>query len=152
VGLVGERLGQALIAAVDRGRDGGMLAQQVFDAVGLGRGLVVHGARAYRPCPQGPAVAVADGGGLDGVLLVLAGDERPPPRAVGTRPADLGLGAVDAQFDPLGSSVGDHVRQGVQPHAGASGTAKPRRASSGRIWCTARVMVARSTAYSTATA
>jgi hypothetical protein len=54
--LVGERLGQALVTDVDRGRDGGMLAQQIFDALGLDRGLVVHAARAYRPSPQGPAV------------------------------------------------------------------------------------------------
>jgi hypothetical protein len=30
--LVGERLGQGLVTTVDRDRDGGMLAQQIFDA------------------------------------------------------------------------------------------------------------------------
>jgi hypothetical protein len=144
VDLVGERLGQALVAAVDRGLHGGMLAQQVFDALGLGGGLVVHAARAYRPSPQGAALAVGDGGGLDGVLLLLAGDERPPPRAVGAWPAHRGLGPVNAQLDAVGGGVGEHVGQGVQPHAGGIGDGEAAGASSGRTWWTARVMVARS--------
>jgi hypothetical protein len=63
-------------------------------------------------------VPVADGGGLDGVLPALAGDKRPPPRPVGPRPPDLGLGAVQAQPNPVAVGVGEHIRQGVQPHAG----------------------------------
>ena len=51
------------------------------------------------------------------LLRAVAGDERPPPWAVGPWPADLGLGAVDAQFDAVGGGVGEHVRQGAQPHA-----------------------------------
>jgi len=64
---------------------------------------------------------VADGGGLDGVLLALPGDKRPPPHPVGPWPPHLGLGPVQAQLDALGGSVGEHVGQGVQPHAGGVG-------------------------------
>ena len=76
----------------------------------------------------------------------------PPAGPVGPGPADLGLGAVDAQLDPVGGGVGDHVGQGAQPHPGQPGTAKPRAASSDRTSPTARVMVARSTPSSTARA
>jgi hypothetical protein len=43
------------------------------------------------------------------------------PRPVGPWPSDLGLGAVDAQLDPVGGGVGEDIRQGVQPHAGGIG-------------------------------
>jgi hypothetical protein len=99
VDLMGERLGQALVAAVHRGLHGWMLAQEVLDPLGLDGGLVVHAARAHRPGPQGPALAVGDGGGLDAVLLAFAGHKRPPAGPVGPWPSDLGLGAVDAQLD-----------------------------------------------------
>src|SRR6266540_5317351 len=56
----------------------------------------------HRPRPQGAALTVGDGGGLDRVLLALAGHKRPPAGPVGPGPADLGLGAVDAQLDPVG--------------------------------------------------
>jgi hypothetical protein len=152
VDLVAERLGQALIAGVNRGRDGGVLAQQVLDALGFDGGLVVHAARAHRPGPKGPAVPVGDGGGLDGVLLLLAGDERPPPRPVGPWPADLGLGPVQAQLDPFGRCIGEHIRKLRRRRPGWPGTANPRAASNGRISWIARVMVARSTPDSTARA
>ncbi len=89
--------------------------------VHLDRGLVVHPAWSYRAGPKGPAWAVADGGGLDRVLLALPGDECPPPDPVGPWPPDLGLGAVDAELDPAAGGVGEHVGQGVQPHAGRVG-------------------------------
>jgi hypothetical protein len=104
-----------------------MLGQQVGDALGLDRGLVVHAARAHRPGPQGAALAVADHGGLEGVLLALAGDERAPAGSVGAGPADLGLGAVVAQLHAVGRRVGDHIRQGPQPPRGLAGDGKPAR-------------------------
>jgi hypothetical protein len=60
-----------------------MLGQQLGDALGVDRGLVVRAARAHRPGPQGAALAVADHGGLEGVLLALAGDERVAGRVGG---------------------------------------------------------------------
>jgi hypothetical protein len=62
-----------------------MLGQQLGDALGVDRGLVVRAARAHRPGPQGAALAVADHGGLEGVLLALAGDERVAGRVGGRR-------------------------------------------------------------------
>ena len=41
----------------------------------------------------------------------------PAAHLVGLWPPDLGLGGVDAQVDPVGGGVGEHVRQGVQSHA-----------------------------------
>src|SRR6266516_2153188 len=55
VDLVGERLGQPLVAAVHCGGDGGMVAQQVLDPLGLDGGLVVHALWADGPGPQGAA-------------------------------------------------------------------------------------------------
>jgi hypothetical protein len=100
-----------------------------------------------RPGRTAPAhrvrpLAVADHGGLEGVLLALAGDQRAPAGSVGAGPADLALGAVDAQLHAVGRRVGDHIRQRRQPQRGWPGTAKPRAASSGRIWPMVRVMVA----------
>src|SRR6266511_1164332 len=43
--LVGEGLGQAPIAGVHPGGDGRVLPQQVLDALGFDRGLIVHPAR-----------------------------------------------------------------------------------------------------------
>jgi len=59
--------------------------------------------------------------GLRVLLLALAGDERAPARSVGAGPADLGLGAVDAQLHAVGRRVGDHIRQGPQPQRGLAG-------------------------------
>jgi hypothetical protein len=64
---------------------------------------------------------------LMGVLFLLARHKRPPPGPVGPWPADLGLGAVDPQLDPIGGGVGEHVRQGVQPHT--------RRVGDGEATC-----------------
>src|SRR6266545_2141252 len=95
---------------------------------------------------------VGDGGGLDRVLLALAGYKRPPAGPVGPGPADLGLGAVDAQLDPVGGGVANTSAKVRSRTPGRPGTAKPRAASSGRTSPTARVTVARSTPYSTAKA
>src|SRR6266568_2789990 len=57
----------------------------------VGCPLVVHPAWPHRPAPQGASLAVADGGGLDRVLLALAGDEGGPSGASGLRPTDLGV-------------------------------------------------------------
>src|ERR1039457_2610288 len=69
---------QAPVAGVHLASDIGEPFEQVVDAAGLQRGLVVAAAGPERPVPQGPAVLVADLGELDGVHLLLAGDERPP--------------------------------------------------------------------------
>ena len=65
------------------------------------------------------------GGGLMGVLLGFAGDERPPPRPVGPWPADLGLGDVQAQLDPFGRCRGEHLRQAPKAQAGLAGDREP---------------------------
>jgi hypothetical protein len=77
-----------------------------------------------------------------GVLLALARHERPPSWSVRPRPANLGLGGVEAQLDPAGVGVGDHVGQGPQAQArlardgkAAGGQQRPDlvdRASDGR--------------------
>src|SRR6266545_178514 len=113
-----KRLGQAPVASIDLGPDVGVSPEQVLDPLGLDRRLIMHPTGPHRPSPQRPTLAVADGGGLDGVLLALAGDERPPPRLVGPWPSDLGLGPVKAQLDPLRRGVGEHVGQGPKAHAG----------------------------------
>src|SRR6266545_3493108 len=68
----------------------------------------------HRPRPQGAALTVGDGGGLDRVLLALAGHKRPPAGPVGPGPADLGLGAVAAQLDPVGG--GQQPRSPTTPY------------------------------------
>jgi hypothetical protein len=68
--LAGEITGQALVARIDLGPDIGMAAEQVLDAVGAQRGDIMHPPRPERSQPQQPALAVADRGGLDGVLLL----------------------------------------------------------------------------------
>jgi hypothetical protein len=87
--LAGEVTGQALGAGVDLGLDLGMAAQQVFDPLRAQRGDIVHPAGPERAQPQQPPVPVADRGGLDGVLLLLAGHERVPVGRHGCPAADL---------------------------------------------------------------
>src|SRR5215470_4383543 len=72
---------RALVAGVHLSADLGMGLQQVFDAFGADRGHVVHAAGPERAQPQQPALTVTDRRGLDGVLLLLARHERPPPLA-----------------------------------------------------------------------
>src|SRR6266536_3374891 len=148
--LVGEVAGQALVAGVDLGFDLRVAAQQVFDAFGAHGGGVVHAARTGRPCPQHPAVAVADHGRLDRVLLLLARHERLAAGPVGPRSAHLHLRAVDPQGDALGSGVGEHVGQGLQPDARPVGHGEAPLCEQGRTSCTARVTVDRSTPNITA--
>jgi hypothetical protein len=107
--LVGEGRCQPSVTLVDPDLDRGMLAEQVGDALGLGGCLVVHATGTHGAAPQCAAVPVAAGGGLDGVLLALARNERPPSWSVRPRPANLGLGGVDPQLDPAGVGVGDRV-------------------------------------------
>jgi hypothetical protein len=59
--------------------------------------------------------------------FAFPGDERPPSDPVGPRPPDLGLGGVNANLNALGGGVGEHVRQGFEPHAGLAGDGKPAR-------------------------
>lgn len=113
---IGKCLGKPPVTGVHPGHDGRVVPQRLLDSLGLDGGLVVHPVRSHRPRPQGAALTVGDGGGLDRVLLALAGHKRPPAGPDGPGPADLGLGAVDAQFDPVGGGVGEHVGQGAQPH------------------------------------
>ena len=79
------------------------------------------------PSHQQPPLAIADGGRLDGVRLLLAGHERAAAGPVRPPPADLDLGAVDAQVHAL-----RRRRRRTRPPAcaaaarGSPGTAKPR--------------------------
>jgi hypothetical protein len=116
VDLIGKRLGQALVAGVDGDGDGWVLARQVFDPLGLDRGLVVHAAWARRPGPSvrpWPSEMVV-------VLMVfcclLPETNARPPSTVRPGPPDLGLGPIQAKVDAFGGGVGEHIRQGVQPH------------------------------------
>jgi hypothetical protein len=143
--LAGEVTGQSLVARIDLSLDIGVLPQQILDALGAQRGDIVYPAGPERPQPQQPARPVADRGGLAGVLLLLAGHERPPPGPARRGPAHLHLGAIDAQPHPLGRGVGEHISQGLHRSPGWPGTANPRAASNGRISPTARVMVERCT-------
>jgi len=103
------------VAGVDLGVDLRVAAQQVLDAFGAHGSSVVHAARTGRPCPQHPAIAVADHGRLHHVLLLVARYERLAAGPVGPRSAHLHLRAVDPQGDALGSGVGEHVGQGLKP-------------------------------------
>jgi hypothetical protein len=58
-------------------------------------------------------VGVGGDGGIDRVLFLLAGYERPPAGSVGFESADLDFGAVQADGKPVGGGVGQHVGQGV---------------------------------------
>jgi len=73
------------------------------------------------PAHRGAALLVADDGGLLGVLLHLAGDERPAAGLVRPGAAHADLGAVDPQFHTLGGGVGEHVGQRAQPQPGLAG-------------------------------
>ncbi|MEU7297922.1 hypothetical protein AB0A76_32785 [Streptomyces exfoliatus] len=64
-------------------------------------------------------VLVGEDHGLDGVLLVLPGDEPVPVLASGGWPADPDLGAVDDAGLPTGAEVVDDFGQCSQPDAGA---------------------------------
>jgi len=125
IDLVGEVTGQALVAGVDLGGDLGIVPQQIGDTFGAYGGGVMHPARAHRTKPQQPAGTVADRGRFDRVLLLPARDERAPsgPPCLGT--ADLHLGAVDAECDTFGRSVGEHVGQGAQPQLGLARHGEP---------------------------
>jgi hypothetical protein len=122
------------------------------DALGLDRGLVVHAARAHRPGPQGAALAVADHGGLEGVLLALAEtNARRPGRWARGRRTWVLVPSMRSSTSLAAASATTSAKVRSRS-VGWPGTAKPRAASSGRIWPMARVMVARSTPSSTAKA
>src|SRR5260370_22242366 len=104
--MVWALLGRAAVSGVGFGLDLGDLGEQVGDALGSDRGLVVHAARAERPRPQGAPLLVGDDGGLLGVHLLLAGDERLPAGLVRAGAADLDLGALAAEIDSAGRVAG----------------------------------------------
>ncbi len=125
--LVGELVGKSPVAFVDLGFHTWVGPEMFSDALGAHRGLIVHPARPHRPAPQGASLAVADGGGLDRVLLALAGDESGPSGASGPRPTDLGFGAVDAQCDVFG--LVSWPSAGLAPPVAAAPLAAPGLAS-----------------------
>ena len=108
---------QAPVAGVHLASDIGEPFEQVVDAAGLQRGLVVAAAGPECAVPEGAAVLVADLGELDGVHFLLAGDERSPSGPARRGAADLDLAAVEPQRDPAGGGVGEHVGQGGKPLA-----------------------------------
>ncbi|MFE6596179.1 hypothetical protein ACFU9O_08410 [Streptomyces albidoflavus] len=89
-------VGRSSAALVDLRFDLGVLPELLGDTLGAYRGQVVRPAGPDHAAEQGAALAVAEGGGLDGALLLLARDERLAARAARTRTADPHLGAVDA--------------------------------------------------------
>jgi hypothetical protein len=99
--------------------------EQVGDALGPHRGLVVHPPRPERPGPQGAAFLIGDHGGLLRVHLLLARHERAPSRLARARAPDLYFRAVEPQRDAAGGGIGEHVSQGPQPDAGLSGHGEP---------------------------
>jgi hypothetical protein len=110
--LVAVVFGQSLIAGIDQDLHLWVDLQQDVDAFGPGGGEVVHPPRSGSAAPQRYAVGVGYHGGLDGVLLKLAGHERLTARSAGTRPTNPDLGGVQPQCDTLGRSVSEHVGQG----------------------------------------
>jgi hypothetical protein len=123
--LVGELLGHAAVPGVDFGFDLGELSEQVGDALGPHRSLVVHAPGAERARPQGTALLVGDDGGLLRVLLFLARYERAASGLARARASHLHFRPVEAQFDAMGRGVGEHVGQGAQPHVGLAGHGEP---------------------------
>jgi hypothetical protein len=119
--LVGELLGQSPVSSVHLGFDLGEPLEQVADALGFQRGLVVLAAGPEGPRPQRAALLVGDDGGLLGVLPHLPGDERPAAGLVRPRASDPDLGAVDPQFHAFGSGVGEDIGQRTKPHIGTCG-------------------------------
>lgn len=81
----------------------------------------MHPARSQGIGPKRAALVVGDDGGLHGVLLLLARDDRPASATAGRRPADLDLGGVQPQLDALGLGIGEHICQGPKPHTRAVG-------------------------------
>lgn len=88
---------------------------------------------------------VGHDGGLHGVLLLLAPDERPPTAPARLGPAHLDLGGVQPQFDVFGLGVGEHVLHGAQTYPWTIRDRVSALGNSVRIWPTARVTVERST-------
>ncbi len=74
-----------------------------------------------RAAPQHVSFAVRDHHALDGVLLVLDGDELVPVLASLGRPPDPDLGAVDDAGLPCRAEMVDDFGQSPQPYVGADG-------------------------------
>jgi hypothetical protein len=115
------------------------------------RGGTVHLVGPERPSPRHPPAVIADHGGLDRVLLLLSRHERPPPR-----PPGLGAQACTSVPSTRSRTPGRRRRRTRRPGSSLAARACPlprtRAASSGRISCTARMMVDRSTPWNTASA
>jgi hypothetical protein len=90
-------------------------AELFCDAFGADGGLIVHSAGPWRTPPQHPPGAGRDQGELHRVLLLLARHKRPASWLSRGRAADLDLGPVDSQPDPVLIRVREHVRQRAQP-------------------------------------
>ncbi len=69
------------------------------------------------------SAGVGEDHGLDGVLLVLAGDELLPVLEAGGAPSDSDLGAVDDAGLSADAEVVDDVGEGAEPDAGGDGAA-----------------------------
>jgi hypothetical protein len=91
------------------------------DALGAHGSLIVHPPGPGHTREQGAALMVAERGGLDGVLLLLARDERFAPGAPCLWASDLDFRAVHADLDAFGPGVGEQVLQRADPQARAVG-------------------------------
>lgn len=134
---------QSLVTGIGQDLHRGPVGQELDQSQMAGVGDVRAACGAGWTALQDAAFAVRDHHGLDGVLLVLAGDERVAVLAAGSGPADPDLGAVDDAVFPLEpmwsmTSARDRSRTSEL-------TVQPRSASRGRISLMARVMVERST-------
>src|SRR5262249_49139921 len=119
--LVGVVVCQTAVAGVDQELHLAVPVEQVVDAFGTHGGLVVHVSGSGGPGPDRAAAGVGGDGGLDGVLFLLAGDERSTAGSVRRGSADLDLGTVQPNYEALGGGVGQHVGQSVQAYSGGGG-------------------------------
>lgn len=108
-----------------------MEAELFGDALGTHNGLVVHAARADDAGEQGAALVVAECGGLDRVLPLLARDEGPASGATRARASDLYFRAVEPDVDAFGICVGEQVVQGADAQTGAVGDGEAPRGEQG---------------------
>lgn len=116
-----EFVGQAAVALVRLDFHIWAEAELLGVALGAYGSLVVHAARPRHAGEEGTALVIAECSRLDGVLLLLAGDERLTSGAPGLGTSDLDFRAIDAEVDVFGFGVGEDILQGPQAQAAPVG-------------------------------